>query len=94
MCIHKQLPPSDLSNFDFEHRNIPDVRQPLDVVFIDLKELPATPYNYKYLLIFLDQYSKYVQAEPLQNRNAQSILQGLINQMAIIGWKEIQKQAF
>ena len=85
MCIHKQLPPSDLSNFDFEHRYTPDVRQPLDVVFIDLKELPATPYNYKYLLIFSDQYSKYVLAEPLQNRNSQSILQGLIKQMAIIG---------
>jgi len=54
----------------------------MDVVYIDLKELPTAPGGQKYLLVFSDDFSHITIAEPVSKKDTVSILQALVRIMA------------
>ncbi len=54
---------------------------PWDVVSIDLLQLPQSHYGSRYLLVCIDQFSRYLVLAPLHNKSAKNIAHALITHL-------------
>lgn len=75
-----RAPLQPISNFD----------QPFDKVGVDILDLTTTNSNNKYVVVFTDYLTKWVEAFPLRDQTAESVAKILINE--IITWHSAPKE--
>ena len=66
------------SSMEIKHEN---VTAPSQIAAMDLAIMPETPEGYKYLLVYQDYHSKFIELLPLKEKTPEAVVEMLVSEI-------------